>query len=164
MLNAVSDARVAGPDHSWSMSLPDEPILVLGDAHRLYQVVANLLANARTHTPPGSRVQAALAEYEGQAMISVTDNGPGIPDDLQNQVFERFTRADTSRVRAASAAQGGSTGLGLAIVSAVVEAHHGRVTLESQPGQTRFTVLLPMAPAPLDDRAVAEPPTVAEPR
>ncbi len=150
VLNAVSDARVAGPDHSWSMSLPDEPILVLGDAHRLYQVVANLLANARTHTPPGSRVQAALSEYEGQAMITVTDNGPGVPEDLQNQVFERFTRADTSRVRVATAARGGSTGLGLAIVSAVVDAHHGRVTLDSHPGHSRFTVLLPLADSPAD--------------
>ena len=147
VLNAVSDARAAGADHAWSISLPDQPVLVAGDAHRLYQVVANLLANARTHTPPGSRVQAALAEVDGQAVMTVTDDGPGVPPELQSQVFERFTRADTSRVRAETAVPGGSTGLGLAIVSAVVEAHHGRVTLDSHPGHTRLTVTLPLAPA-----------------
>lgn len=146
VLNAVSDARVAGPDHSWSMSLPDDPVVVLGDSHRLYQAVTNLLANARTHTPAGSRVRTTLSQFEGHAVISVTDDGPGIPADLQPQVFERFTRADSSRVRAASAPPAGSTGLGLAIVSAVVEAHHGRVSVDSHPGHTKFSVLLPLAP------------------
>ena len=78
-------------------------------------------------------------------MITVTDNGPGIPPEIQDQVFERFTRADTSRVRAVGAAQGKSTGLGLAIVSAVVEAHRGTVRVSSQPGHTEFTVRLPLA-------------------
>ncbi len=156
VLDAVSDARAAGPGHTWTITLPDEPVSVLGDAHRLQQVLANLLANARTHTPAGCRVETALAEHDGQAVVSVTDNGPGVPDELQNQVFERFTRADTSRVRAATAARGGSTGLGLAIVAAVVEAHHGRVTLDSQPGRTRFTVSLPLAPAGAPAQPVPE--------
>jgi two-component system, OmpR family, sensor kinase len=155
VLNAVSDARVAGKEHVWSMSLPDEPVVVLGDGHRLYQVVVNLLANARTHTPPGSRVQAALSAADGRAVISVTDDGPGVPPELQSHVFERFTRADTSRVRAASGPQGGSTGLGLAIVSAVVEAHHGHVDLESRPGHTCFTVTLPLAPADQEPTAAS---------
>ena len=143
IINALNDARVAGPDHSWSLALPDEPVMVMGDAHRLHQVVANLLANARTHTPPGTRVEAALSSLDGQTIITVTDNGPGVPAELQSQIFERFTRADTSRVRASTAPQGGSTGLGLAIVSAVVEAHHGRVAVESHAGFSRFTVTLP---------------------
>jgi two-component system, OmpR family, sensor kinase len=147
VINAVSDARAAGPDHSWALSLPDAPVVVLGDGHRLHQAVANLLANARTHTQSGSRVETAVTEQDGQALITVTDNGPGVPPELQAQVFERFTRADTSRVRAANGPQGGSTGLGLAIVSAVVEAHHGRVAVDSQPGFTRFTVSLPLAEA-----------------
>ena len=138
---------MAGPDHGWR-SLPDEPVLVGGDAHRLYQVVANLLANARTHTPAGTRVEAALASRAGQAVITVTDNGPGVPTELQAQIFERFTRADTSRVRASRARQGGSTGLGLAIVAAVVEAHHGQVAVDSRPGNTCFTVTLPLTEAP----------------
>ncbi|HEY5846913.1 MAG TPA: HAMP domain-containing sensor histidine kinase [Microlunatus sp.] len=143
VINAVSDAGVAGPDHAWSLALPDEPVVVWGDAHRLHQVIVNLLANARTHTPPGTQVEAALSTSGGQAVMTVTDNGPGVPPDLQAQVFERFTRADTSRVRATNAAQGGSTGLGLAIVAAVVEAHHGQVAVDSHPGHTRFTVTLP---------------------
>ncbi|HEY5820479.1 MAG TPA: HAMP domain-containing sensor histidine kinase [Propionibacteriaceae bacterium] len=147
VINAVSDARVAGPDHAWQLSLPSEPVVALGDPHRLHQVVANLLANARTHTPAGSQVRSGIAVVAGEAVITVTDDGPGIPVEIQNQVFERFTRADTSRVRAAGAAeQGKSTGLGLAIVTAVVEAHQGRVTVRSQPGHTEFTVFLPLAP------------------
>ena len=122
MINAVSDARAAGPDHTWGLALPDEPVSALGDRHRLHQVVANLLANARTHTPPGTRVDASLTVGEGQAVMTISDNGPGIPDGIRDQIFERFTRADTSRVRASGAANGASTGLGLAIVAAVVEA------------------------------------------
>ncbi|MFL6066015.1 MAG: ATP-binding protein [Friedmanniella sp.] len=146
VINAVSDARAAGPDHSWQLSLPEEPVVALGDRHRLHQVVANLLANARTHTPPGTRVESGIEVRDGQALIRVSDNGPGIPPEIQDQVFERFTRADTSRVRAEGAASGTSTGLGLAIVAAVVEAHQGRVTVSSRPGWTEFTVWLPLAP------------------
>jgi two-component system OmpR family sensor kinase len=146
VINAVSDARAAGPDHSWNLALPDEPVSALGDRHRLHQVVANLLANARTHTPPGTRVDTGLTVQEDQAILTVTDNGPGIPDGIRDQIFERFTRADTSRVRNSGGAESGSTGLGLAIVAAVVEAHHGRVSVTSQPGRTVFTVELPLAP------------------
>jgi two-component system OmpR family sensor kinase len=150
VINAVSDARAAGPDHSWQLSLPDEPVLALGDRHRLHQVVANLLANARTHTPAGTRVETAIDLQDGQAVIRVTDDGPGIPAAIQNRVFERFTRADTSRVRAEGATSGTSTGLGLAIVAAVVEAHQGRVTVSSVPGRTEFSVWLPRAEAPVE--------------
>jgi two-component system, OmpR family, sensor kinase len=146
VINAVSDARAAGPEHSWQLNLPEEPVVALGDRHRLHQVVANLLANARTHTPPGTRVESAIEVRDGQAVVRVRDNGPGIPPEIQPQVFERFTRADTSRVRADGATSGTSTGLGLAIVAAVVEAHQGRVTVQSQPGWTEFTVWLPLAP------------------
>ena len=144
VVNAVSDARAAGPDHSWTLVLPEHPVTVRADPDRMHQVVTNLLANARTHTPPGTAVQTAVALVDGQAELSVTDNGPGIPPDIQARVFERFTRADTSRVRAAGAVHG-STGLGLAIVAAVVEAHRGTVTVESRPGRTRFEVRLPAA-------------------
>jgi two-component system, OmpR family, sensor kinase len=148
VINAVSDARAAGPEHTWTLTLPDEPVSALGDRHRLYQVMANLLANARTHTPHGTRVDTALTVRDGFAVMTVNDNGPGIPDSIREQVFERFTRADTSRVRAPGGNGTGSTGLGLAIVAAVVEAHHGRVGVTSQPGHTEFTVELPLAPEP----------------
>jgi two-component system, OmpR family, sensor kinase len=144
VINAVSDARAAGPDHVWQMSLPDDPVLAYGDQHRLQQVMANLLANARTHTPPGTQVHTAVAVLGPEAVVAVTDNGPGIPPEVAHRVFERFARGDASRTRSPDAATG-STGLGLAIVAAVVEAHHGRVTVTSQPGRTQFTVHLPLA-------------------
>ncbi|SCF24249.1 two-component system, OmpR family, sensor kinase [Micromonospora viridifaciens] len=142
VVNAVSDAHVASPDHHWELDLPDEPVTVTGDAHRLHQVVANLLANARVHTPPGTTVTTRLAPVADGVELSVTDDGPGIPADLQPEVFERFARGDSSRSRSH-----GSTGLGLAIVAAVVEAHHGRVDVSSRPGRTTFTVRLPTPPA-----------------
>lgn len=142
MLNAVSDARAAGPDHEWALNLPTEPIFARADRYRLHQVLANLLANARTHTPPGTRVEAALRVEGTDAVLTVSDNGPGIPEEIRPRVFERFTRADVSRVRR----QGGSsTGLGLAIVAAVVGAHGGRAEVASRPGHTVFTVRVPRA-------------------
>ena len=145
VVNAVSDARAAGPDHVWRLVVPDEPVVGLADRNRIHQVVVNLLANARTHTPPGTSVETAIEVTSGEAVITVTDDGPGIAPEIQPRVFERFTRADVSRVRAPGAAAGGSTGLGLAIVAAVVEAHHGRVAVDSRPGRTRFTVTVPLA-------------------
>jgi two-component system OmpR family sensor kinase len=136
-VDAVSDAHVAGPDHQWELDLPEEPVIVLGDAARLHQVLTNLLANARVHTGPGTVVTTRLDSDGTHAALSVCDNGPGIPEQLQSEVFERFARGDTSRSR-----KGGSTGLGLAIVSAVVKAHNGTITLDSAPGHTDVTVRL----------------------
>jgi two-component system OmpR family sensor kinase len=142
-IDATSDARAAGPEHRWQLELPDGPVLVPGDDQRLYQVLANLLSNARTHTPAGTLVTVALGarSQSGPAELTVTDNGPGIPPELQPDLFERFVRGDSSRSRAA-----GSTGLGLSIVEAVIAAHHGTVAVTSQPGHTRFTITLPLAP------------------
>ncbi|MFL6142295.1 MAG: sensor histidine kinase [Labedaea sp.] len=138
IVDLVSDSRMAGPDHRWRLDLPVEPVVVDGDGARLHQVLVNLLANARTHTPPGSTVTTGVRCDGDKAVVTVVDNGPGIPPDLLPEVFERFARGDTSRSRAA-----GSTGLGLAIVAAVVAAHHGTVEVTSAPGGTAFTVTLP---------------------
>jgi two-component system OmpR family sensor kinase len=138
LADAVSDAHAAGQDHEWALDMPDEPVSVLGDSVRLHQVVANLLANARTHTPAGTQVTVSLESTPGSAIIRVTDTGPGIDESVRDTVFERFARADSSRSRVA-----GSTGLGLAIVAAIVEAHDGTVGVESVPGDTVFTVTLP---------------------
>ncbi|MGK3202569.1 sensor histidine kinase [Amycolatopsis sp. MEPSY49] len=139
--DAVGDARVAGRDHRWLLELPPDPVLALGDVQRLHQVLANLLANARTHTPPGTTVATSLARSaDGSAVITVTDDGPGIAPDLLPDVFERFARGDSSRSRTA-----GSTGLGLAIACAVVVAHHGTIEVHSRPGRTEFAVRLPVA-------------------
>ncbi|HEV7207418.1 MAG TPA: ATP-binding protein [Mycobacteriales bacterium] len=148
LVDAVSDAHAAGLDHVWRLELPDEPVVVTGDVLRLHQVVANLLSNARTHTPPGCIVTARVGPTPaGLAVLTVSDDGPGVPAQLQATIFERFARADSSRSRAA-----GSTGLGLAIVSAVVQAHGGNVEVTSRPGDTAFVVRLPLAPPSGVDR------------
>jgi two-component system OmpR family sensor kinase len=153
LVDAVGDAHAAGRDHTWLLDLPDEPVTVPGDSARLHQVVANLLANARTHTPPGTRVTTALAAGPGpDAVLTVSDDGPGIPAALLPHVFERFARGDDSRTRGA-----GSTGLGLAIVAAVVEAHGGTVGVTSEPGATTFTVRLPLTDAAQDDHTASPP-------
>jgi two-component system OmpR family sensor kinase len=139
VLDAVTDAQAAGPGHHWTLELPEEPVTVPGDAHRLHQVLANLLANARLHTPVGSTVTISLHTDAGTAALRVHDDGPGVAEDIRPKVFERFTRADRRRTEGA----GTGTGLGLSIVAAVAEAHGGGVALESRPGSTTFTVRLP---------------------
>ncbi|GAB7109498.1 HAMP domain-containing sensor histidine kinase [Streptomyces phaeofaciens JCM 4814] len=143
VIDTISDARAAGREHVWRLELPDEPALVSADSARLQQVLVNLLANARTHTPPGTTVTARVQRRGPWLCVDVQDNGQGIPPDLLPHVFERFARGDSSRSRAS-----GSTGLGLAIVQAVATAHGGAVTVDSVPGHTVFTVHLPaLAPA-----------------
>ncbi|MFV8050344.1 sensor histidine kinase [Mycobacterium sp. 48b] len=138
VVDTVSDAHIAGPDHQWSLDLPEDPVMVQGDEARLHQVLANLLANARTHTPPGTSVTVALNTAPDAVLITVADDGPGIPPTLLPDVFERFARGDSSRSR-----REGSTGLGLAIVAAVVKAHGGTIEVTSTPGSTEFVVRLP---------------------
>ncbi|GAB2929632.1 sensor histidine kinase [Streptomyces heilongjiangensis] len=145
---ALWDARAAGGEHEWQIEVfLDGPAVVTGDPARLHQVVTNLLANARTHTPPGTTVTATVEATEHTRVIRIRDDGPGIPPDLLPTVFERFTRADTSRSR--SRGGEGGTGLGLAIVAAITSAHGGRIGVESEPGRTVFTIELP--PAGSDD-------------
>jgi two-component system OmpR family sensor kinase len=141
LVDCVSDAHAAGPDHEWELGLLDQPLFVDGDAQRLHQVFVNLLANARVHTPTGTRVRIGLEKTEHEtAVVTISDNGPGIPKALQGDLFERFARGDSSRSRAS-----GSTGLGLAIVKAVVDAHRGTVGVTSRKGNTAFRVELPLA-------------------
>jgi two-component system OmpR family sensor kinase len=144
-IEVTSDARVAGPDHRWALDLPDEPLVVRGDEHRLHQVVANLLSNARTHTPAGTSVVVRLTadQQDQQVLLSVSDDGPGIPKDLQANIFERFVRGDDSRSRTI-----GSTGLGLSIAHAVVKAHGGSLTLISDKGRNEFRIALPAGNGP----------------
>ncbi|WP_329140887.1 HAMP domain-containing histidine kinase [Streptomyces sp. NBC_01476] len=140
VVDAVGDARAVGHGHHWRLDLPDEPATVRGDPQRLHQVLTNLLANARTHTPPGTTVTGRVRRRGDEVLLQVEDDGPGIPPELCRHVFERFARGDASRSRSA-----GSTGLGLAIVHSVVTAHGGEVAVSSAPGRTVFTVTLPAA-------------------
>src|SRR5579863_3377810 len=139
-IDAASDARAASQDHRWVLELPDEPVLVEGDEHRLHQVLANLMSNAAKHTPEGTTVTVALTigADPPAVRVSVTDSGPGIPEELQPALFERFVRGDSARSNA-----GSSTGLGLAIVQAVTTAHGGSVSVTSRPGHTSFVITLP---------------------
>lgn len=137
--DAVNDAQVAGPDHKWTVKT-SRGLSVFADKHRLHQIFTNLLANARTHTPAGTQVSVTATGTDTDVVIVVADNGPGIPDDVRDTLFERFVRADTSRQRAT-----GSTGLGLAIVDGLVRAHGGTIVVESAPGDTRFIITLPRA-------------------
>ncbi|MEZ0092001.1 ATP-binding protein [Streptacidiphilus sp. EB129] len=144
VVDAVRDAHAASPDHRWQVELPDDPATVDGDAHRLHQVLVNLLANAGKHTPPGTTVTTSVVTGPGVCELRIADDGPGIPPEQLPTVFERFARGDSSRSRAA-----GSTGLGLAIVAAVTASHGGEVDVTSAPGRTLFTVRLPGAVAPV---------------
>lgn len=132
LLEAVSDARVLGPDHQWRLVLPEEPVEVRGDERRLHQVVTNLLTNARKHTPAGT-VVTVTARADG---FDVHDDGPGFPADFVAKAFERFARVDEARERT------GGAGLGLSLVEAIVRSHGGSVTLESAPGGTTIAVRL----------------------
>ena len=138
-VEAITDARVAGPDHRWRLELPAEPVTTTGDPLRLTQVLSNLLANARLHTPAGTTVTVALADQDGSAQLRVSDDGPGFPPDLRDTAFERFSRGDGARTRT-----GSGTGLGLAIVAAVVEAHDASLHLRSRPGATVISVQFPV--------------------
>ncbi|WP_194398639.1 ATP-binding protein [Microbacterium atlanticum] len=147
-IDAVGDARPTGPDHQWLLEVGDEPVVVAGDAGRLQQVLTNLLANARTHTPPGTTVTVTVTRDDGTAVLRVHDDGPGVDPRLADELFERFSRGDRSRAR-----QTGGTGLGLSIARAIVDAHGGSISVDSRPGDTTFEVRLPARP--LDPAAAA---------
>jgi two-component system OmpR family sensor kinase len=138
LLEAVADARVIAPDHKWQLALPDEPVTLVGDDARLHQVITNLLNNARNHTPAGTTVTVTAQAVDDRVVIEVHDDGPGLPPDLGAEVFDRFTRGDSSRTRAS-----GGAGLGLSLVSAIAGAHGGSASVRSRSGDTTFTVTLP---------------------
>ena len=141
--DAVASARVAGPDHPISLSGDIDELYTLGDQHRIHQVVANLLANARTHTPAGTAIDVSIAQNDDGLRIAVRDNGPGLSDEDQKRIFERFYRADSSRVRI----DGEGSGLGLSIVDAVMKAHGGSVSVASELGKgATFTLFFPQPP------------------
>lgn len=147
-VDAVADARAAGQDHEWRLEVGDEPAVVAADATRITQVIANLLANARVHTPAGTTVTTGVRVEGTTAILWVHDDGPGIYPAIADEIFERFSRGDQSRAR-----QTGGTGLGLSIARAIVAAHGGSLTVESEPGSTTFELHLTARPADPDAAA-----------
>jgi len=133
----TASARAAGPDHPIEVNLGESEIFVLGDSLRIHQVIANLLANARTHTPVGTQIKITAEQGISETTISVSDNGPGLSQADQEKIFERFYRADPARVR--NSIEG--SGLGLSIVDAVMSAHGGYVSVKSKLGEgSTFTL------------------------
>jgi two-component system OmpR family sensor kinase len=138
---AVESAKAAGPDHPITLDLPEESF-ILGDSGKIHQVVANLLANARVHTPVGTPISVSIESNEEGTSISIADAGPGLSKEDQARIFERFYRADPSRNRAREE----GSGLGLSIVDSVMQAHGGKVIVTSKLGEgATFTVFFPLA-------------------
>ena len=135
---AVETARTVEPGRPIELAV--EPAVVLGDRERLRQVVDNLLNNIRMHTPPGVPARVRVTASNGNAVLEVSDAGPGMSAEAAERVFERFYRADASRSRTR-----GGVGLGLSIVAAVAEAHGGTASARSEPGQgATFRITLPL--------------------
>jgi len=136
---AVSSALAAGPEHPISLDIAHD-VRTQGDADKIYQVVTNLLANARAHTPVGTAIHVATYSTEDGSYITVADEGPGLSPEDQTHIFERFYRVDSSRQRSSS----DGSGLGLSIVDEVMKAHNGTVSVASEPGNgATFTLHFP---------------------
>jgi two-component system OmpR family sensor kinase len=137
--DAADAAQTVAPDRPVRLRI-DDVVEVTGDALRLRQVIDNLLANVRTHTPPGTTCTLIVSRDHDEAVISVTDDGLGMPPGDAARAFDRFHRADTSRARAS-----GGAGLGLSIVAAIVAAHGGTVAMVAPPGSgVTVTIRLPI--------------------
>ena len=126
---AVSSASAAGPDHPITSDIAGD-IHTQGDADKIYQVITNLLANARAHTPVGTAIHVATYSTKDGSYVTVADKGPGLSAEDQMHIFERFYRVDTSRQRSSN----DGSGLGLSIVDEVMKAHGGTVSVASEPG------------------------------
>ncbi|MGW0846112.1 sensor histidine kinase [Streptomyces sp. NPDC002787] len=138
--DAASAARDCHPDHPVRLLLAPGDHTVTGDPLRLHQLVANLLTNARVHTPPGTTTTLGLGTEDGYRVIEVLDDGPGIPDELRARLFDPFVRGEETRAA--------GSGLGLSIVTAIATAHGGMITLEPSHPSHRgawFRVRIPAA-------------------
>ncbi|MBZ4421346.1 HAMP domain-containing sensor histidine kinase [Myxococcus sp. RHSTA-1-4] len=132
--------RSGDSGHVLQLSLPDTPVLVRADAARLEQVLHNLVSNALKYSPAGSRVDVAVRREDGEVLLCVTDQGIGISEEEKRLLFAPFQRAGNARQRAPG------VGLGLSVARRIVEAHGGRIEVDSKPGVgSVFRVRLPLA-------------------
>ncbi len=140
MQAAAEKVRPAAEDKKMGLKLRESgPVYVRGNSGLLEQAVFNLMDNAVKYSDPGKGFSVALEAYDGEAQLSVSDSGVGIPEEDLPRIFERFYRVDKARSR-----ETGGTGLGLAIVKHIVQVHGGRVTVESLPGKgSTFSIFLP---------------------
>lgn len=142
--DAATDAQVLQPDRPIALDIPPAPVAVVGDHHRLQQVVGTLVTNALVHTEAGTELRLTARDRGDVAVLTVADAGPGLAPDDAARVFDRFYRGDHSRTR-----RTGGSGLGLTIARSIVEAHHGTITLDTDPGRgCRFVVVLPVSSCP----------------
>ena len=149
---AVDSARAVEPDRPIALDVGG-PASVRGDEGRLRQAVDNLLDNARVHTPARSPVRVKVELDDKAVVLSVKDEGPGLPSEVANRAFERFYRGDPSRSRTM-----GGAGLGLSIVAAIIEAHGGTVTVRSEEGAgATFEVRLPTVGDEAEDEGAPPP-------
>jgi two-component system OmpR family sensor kinase len=155
---AVDDLRATSPERPVTYEA-SAAVVVNGDEFRLRQVLANLLENARSHTPPSTPVEVRVTQTAEEAVVEVRDYGPGMNDEEAARAFERFWRSDPSRTRTS-----GGAGLGLAIVSAITEAHGGHTELDTAPGEgATFRIYLPLTGPPPAAESPATASTPAEP-
>lgn len=139
VLETVSDVRFAFPEHVWQIALPDDAVNVIGDEDAIRQMLLNLVANAGHHTPTGTRVRISIERHDGQFLLAVDDNGPGIPAAAIPTLFDRFTQAGDET----SVTRNSTVGLGLAIVKALARASGYDVSVRSDERGTRFMVGIP---------------------
>ena len=141
LTGVVDDAAVIDPTRTWRLAVGYGPAIAAGDRLRLHQLFANLLANIRTHTPPGTVATVSVLPGLDEMAVSVSDNGPGVSEEALHRLFDRFYRVDASRSR-----ENGGTGLGLSIVAAIVRSHGGQILASHTPGGgLTMTVVLPRA-------------------
>jgi len=144
--DAAFDTSLSDPGREITTDLAADAIVV-GDEHRLQQVVSNLIANAVAHTPPDAAISLTVIASDDFCVLEVGDDGPGMTADQASHIFDRFYRCDDGRSRS----QGGS-GLGLSIVASILEAHGGGVSVETAPGEgARFRVVLPRRPPDFEE-------------
>jgi two-component system OmpR family sensor kinase len=156
LIDAAAELGPLADGHEFMVD--PRPAIVDGSRDELHRMALNLMENAVRHTPRGTRVHAAVRRRDGEAILTVEDDGPGVPTELRERVFERFVRGEGDR--------GSSSGLGLSIVRAVAESHGGRVELEDAGPGARFVVELPLAAEEriTENETAAAPPRTVAPR